>query len=106
MAKLADRVIITTDNPRSERPEDIARDVEVGVVSSGSDAAYEIILDRKEAIRSALDRAEPGDVVLIAGKGPENYIDFGDHKVPFSDAEVVREWIEERGGGEERDERN
>lgn len=92
MARLADRVIITTDNPRSENPEDIARDVESGVLSAAAGVRYEIILNREKAIRSALDSAKPDDVVLIAGKGPENYIDYGDHKTPFSDSGVVREW--------------
>ncbi|MDR3254784.1 MAG: UDP-N-acetylmuramoyl-L-alanyl-D-glutamate--2,6-diaminopimelate ligase [Synergistaceae bacterium] len=97
MARLADRVIITTDNPRSERPADIASQVESGVISSGEGIPCEIILDRGEAIRSALDRAESGDVVLVAGKGPENYIEYADSRVPFSDTGIVLEWIEERG---------
>ncbi|MDR3322210.1 MAG: UDP-N-acetylmuramoyl-L-alanyl-D-glutamate--2,6-diaminopimelate ligase [Synergistaceae bacterium] len=96
MAKLADRVIITTDNPRGERPEDIASQVESGVIASGASTPYEIILDRADAIRSALEGAEPNDVVLIAGKGPESYIEFKDHRVPFSDAGIVTEWIEKR----------
>jgi UDP-N-acetylmuramoyl-L-alanyl-D-glutamate--2,6-diaminopimelate ligase len=99
MAKLADRVIITTDNPRSERPEDIASQVESGVIASGASTPYEIILDRAEAIQAALEGAEPDDVVLIAGKGPENYIEFKNHRVPFSDAGTVMEWIEKRCAG-------
>ncbi|MDR1516313.1 MAG: UDP-N-acetylmuramoyl-L-alanyl-D-glutamate--2,6-diaminopimelate ligase [Synergistaceae bacterium] len=94
MARLADRVVITNDNPRTERQEDIARQIESGIISSGAEVDYEIILDRRQAIRSALEAARPGDVVLIAGKGPENYIDFGDHKESFSDAGTVLEWAE------------
>jgi UDP-N-acetylmuramoyl-L-alanyl-D-glutamate--2,6-diaminopimelate ligase len=95
---MADRIVITTDNPRTERPEDIAKQVEAGVISSGSATEYDIILDRREAITMALDSALPGDVVLIAGKGPENYIDFGDHKEHFSDSETVLEWAHGRSG--------
>ena len=96
MARIADRVVITMDNPRSENPEDIAHQVEAGVISGGQAGRHEIILDRREAIRSALRKAQPGDVVLIAGKGPENYIDFGDRKIPFSDYRTVLEWAQER----------
>jgi UDP-N-acetylmuramoyl-L-alanyl-D-glutamate--2,6-diaminopimelate ligase len=96
MARLADRVVISTDNPRRESPEDIARQVESGVISSGSSSPHEIILDRREAIRSALERVRPGDVLLIAGKGPENYMDYGDYKIHFSDSETVLEWARER----------
>jgi UDP-N-acetylmuramoyl-L-alanyl-D-glutamate--2,6-diaminopimelate ligase len=99
MAKLADHVIITNDNPRTESPETIARQVEAGVISSGAAVDYEIILDREEAILSALGRAEPGDVVLIAGKGPESYIDYGDRKVHFSDSETVRQWAFDHSRG-------
>jgi UDP-N-acetylmuramoyl-L-alanyl-D-glutamate--2,6-diaminopimelate ligase len=94
LALMADRVVITNDNPRSERPLDIARQIEFGILSSGADVDYEIILDRRQAIYSALSAARPGDVVLVAGKGPENYIDFGDHKESFSDAGTVLEWAE------------
>ncbi|MDR1021127.1 MAG: UDP-N-acetylmuramoyl-L-alanyl-D-glutamate--2,6-diaminopimelate ligase [Synergistaceae bacterium] len=98
MARMADRIVITTDNPRTERPEDIARQVEAGVISSGVPREYDIILDRREAVRRTLDAARPGDVVLIAGKGPENYMDFGDHKVHFSDSETILEWAHGRSG--------
>ncbi|MDR0647727.1 MAG: UDP-N-acetylmuramoyl-L-alanyl-D-glutamate--2,6-diaminopimelate ligase [Synergistaceae bacterium] len=98
MARMADRIVITTDNPRSERPEDIAGQVEAGLLSSGVAAEYDIVLDRREAIRMALGAAQPGDVVLIAGKGPENYMDFGSHKEHFSDSETVLEWARERSG--------
>jgi UDP-N-acetylmuramoyl-L-alanyl-D-glutamate--2,6-diaminopimelate ligase len=99
MARLADQVIITNDNPRTERPETIARQVETGVISSGAAVNYEVILDREEAILSALGRAEPGDVVLIAGKGAENYIDYGDHKVRFNDSETIRRWALDHSKG-------
>jgi UDP-N-acetylmuramoyl-L-alanyl-D-glutamate--2,6-diaminopimelate ligase len=99
MAKYADYIIISTDNPRSESPEAIARDVESGVISGGGESRYGIILDRKEAIYRALDGASPGDIVVIAGKGPESYIDYGTHRMPFSDSGTVLEWAAERGVG-------
>ncbi|GHV51154.1 UDP-N-acetylmuramoyl-L-alanyl-D-glutamate--2,6-diaminopimelate ligase [Synergistales bacterium] len=98
MGKLADKIVITSDNPRNENPNDIARDVEAGVLLvCGAD--YDVIADRKKAVYSSLDRAKSGDVVLIAGKGPENYIEYGDYRVPFKDADAVLEWAKERGVG-------
>jgi len=85
-AKLADVVIVTADNPRSEDPEAIARDV-VG------DNALEIELDRGAAIERAIATAEPGDVVVIAGKGHERKQEFADRTLPFDDREVAREAI-------------
>lgn len=100
MAKYADRVVITTDNPRSESPAAIASQVEKGVLSSSEkriNMRHEIILDRREAIDHALDNARPNDVVLIAGKGPERFIDYGDRKEPFLDSAVLLEWARVRG---------
>jgi UDP-N-acetylmuramoyl-L-alanyl-D-glutamate--2,6-diaminopimelate ligase len=96
MAKYADYAIITTDNPRTEPPERIARDVAEGLISSGRGIRHDVILDRREAIYKALDDARPGDVVVVAGKGPERYIDYGTHKIPFCDNEAVLEWARDR----------
>jgi UDP-N-acetylmuramoyl-L-alanyl-D-glutamate--2,6-diaminopimelate ligase len=96
MSKLAYHVVITTDNPRSEDPAAIARDVESGVKRSGMDVRCDTVLDRKEAIGFILDSAEPGDIVLVAGKGPERFIDYGTHRIPFDDSETVKEWAAER----------
>jgi UDP-N-acetylmuramoyl-L-alanyl-D-glutamate--2,6-diaminopimelate ligase len=82
-AELADRAIVTTDNPRSEDPAEIARAVAHG--------ALEIILDRRKAIESALAGADPGDVVVIAGKGADTEMELADHSVPFDDRVVARE---------------
>ena len=95
-------MIITSDNPRSEDPAAIAAHVEQGVLSSGCSVRHRVILDRRAAINFCLDSAKPGDVVLIAGKGPENYIDFGTHKVPFSDVGAVTDWIREHSQGAEK----
>ena len=88
-AELSDLTVITSDNPRSEDPEAI-----VAAVASGAEGAaeLEVVVDRREAIALALGRAEPGDTVVIAGKGHEQGQEFeGGRKVPFDDREVARE---------------
>lgn len=100
MAKYADRVVVTSDNPRSESPAAIAAQVEAGVLASEEKKKgmrHEVIVDRREAICYALDNAEANDIVLIAGKGPERFIDFGDRKEPFLDSAVLLEWARKRG---------
>jgi UDP-N-acetylmuramoyl-L-alanyl-D-glutamate--2,6-diaminopimelate ligase len=82
-AELADRAIVTTDNPRSEDPTEIAQAVAHGTL--------EIVLDRREAIEVALAAAKEGDVVVIAGKGADTEIELADRSVPFDDRAVVRE---------------
>lgn len=85
-SELADVVVVTTDNPRRERPEDIIAEVLAGVEG----LAPVVEPDRAEAIAGALSMAGPGDVVLLAGKGHETGQDFGDHIDPFDDAAVAR----------------
>jgi UDP-N-acetylmuramoyl-L-alanyl-D-glutamate--2,6-diaminopimelate ligase len=82
-AALADRAIVTTDNPRSEDPAAIAHEVAHG--------ALEIVLDRRAAIEAALAAAKPGDVVVIAGKGADREMELAGHSVPFDDREVALE---------------
>ena len=94
MADIADMTIITTDNPRSEEPALIAEQVASGI---GDEGLYEIILDRRRAIASALDRAGAGDTVLIAGKGPEAYMEIKGEKIPFLDLSVLMEWTAQKG---------
>lgn len=94
-AQGADRAFVTTDNPRSEDPAEIARQVTEG--TGPGDA--EVVLDRREAIARALETAEPGDVVLLTGKGHEDYQDLGDRKVPFDEARIVDELVG-RGDGD------
>jgi UDP-N-acetylmuramoyl-L-alanyl-D-glutamate--2,6-diaminopimelate ligase len=88
-ASLSDEVFVTSDNPRSEDPARITLDVEVGVRRVRADH-YQIILDREEAIARALGQAQKGDIVLIAGKGHENYQILANRTIPFDDREVAR----------------
>jgi UDP-N-acetylmuramoyl-L-alanyl-D-glutamate--2,6-diaminopimelate ligase len=88
-ARLSDVVIVTSDNPRSEDPEKIIEDIEVGLKRVGK--PYLKFLDRRQAIFQAIEMAQEGDLVLIAGKGHENYQIIGDRTIRFDDAEVARE---------------
>ena len=85
-ADLADVVLVTSDNPRSEEPLAIIQDI-----LQGTGIDVEIDPDRRSAIRRAVSLAEPGDVVVIAGKGHEQGQEIGPEKLPFDDREVVRE---------------
>ncbi|MBR2777958.1 MAG: UDP-N-acetylmuramoyl-L-alanyl-D-glutamate--2,6-diaminopimelate ligase [Prevotella sp.] len=91
--KQSDRVIITSDNPRSEDPEDIINDM-VGGLDAKQMRKVITIVDRREAIRTACMMAQKGDVVLIAGKGHEDYQEIQGVKHHFDDREVVREIFE------------
>ena len=88
--KKSDRVIITSDNPRFEEPQDIINDMLAGL---GKDDLKKVIsiVDRKEAIKTACMLAQTGDVILVAGKGHENYQDIKGVKHHFDDKEVIRE---------------
>lgn len=86
--RLSDYCLITSDNPRTEEPLEIIKEVEAGVQKTG--CAYEKIPDRREAIRRAAEIAQSGDVILIAGKGHETYQIFPDRTIHFDDAEEVR----------------
>ena len=88
--KQSDRVIITSDNPRFEEPQDIINDMLAGLNAQQMKKVITIV-DRREAIRTACMMAKKGDVVLIAGKGHENYQDVKGVKHHFDDHEVVRE---------------
>jgi UDP-N-acetylmuramoyl-L-alanyl-D-glutamate--2,6-diaminopimelate ligase len=88
--RLADIAVATSDNPRSESPEAILRDVEEGLVRSGA-TKYLKVVDRREAIRAAVELANPGTVVVIAGKGHETTQSAGGREVPFDDRIVAAE---------------
>ncbi|MBU2953969.1 UDP-N-acetylmuramoyl-L-alanyl-D-glutamate--2,6-diaminopimelate ligase [Marinobacter sp. F3R08] len=93
--KFADRIVVTDDNPRSEDPEIIARDILAGFSDS---ARVSVMHDRAEAILSAIRSATANDLVLIAGKGHETYQEIAGQKYPFSDAEQVRHILRLNGG--------
>lgn len=91
-AKLSDRVIITSDNPRFEEPQEIINDMLAGLDKEDMRKTLSIV-DRREAIKTACMLAQPGDVVLVAGKGHENYQDVKGVKHHFDDKEVLSEFI-------------
>ncbi|MGH2711453.1 MAG: UDP-N-acetylmuramoyl-L-alanyl-D-glutamate--2,6-diaminopimelate ligase [Actinomycetota bacterium] len=88
----ADLSVVTSDNPRSEEPEAIVREIEEGARNGGG--AYTVEVDRRAAIRLALAEASAGDIVVIAGKGHETGQEFADRTIPFDDRIVAREEIE------------
>ena len=92
---LADIAIATSDNPRSEDPEAILAEVEVGLIASGA-TKYLKVADRREAIRTAVGLANPGTIVVIAGKGHERVQVIGSRSIPFDDREVVAEFAPRR----------
>lgn len=88
-SELADQLIVTSDNPRFEEPSEIAEQIVGGIkIKPGRS---KVILDRAEAIHSAINRAESGDSILIAGKGHESYQIIGSERQPFDDLEVAKE---------------
>jgi UDP-N-acetylmuramoyl-L-alanyl-D-glutamate--2,6-diaminopimelate ligase len=89
---LSDYCVLTSDNPRTEDPLRILLDAEVGLQQAGRNKHedYTVIVDRAEAIRAAIGRAKPGDLVMIAGKGHEDYQILGMEKIHFDDREVAR----------------
>ena len=89
----SDRVIFTSDNPRSEDPLKILEDMEA-TLNSAAKRKYISIADRKQAIKSAVDMAQPEDIVLIAGKGHEKYQEINGVKYHFDDKEVLKEMFE------------
>lgn len=91
----ADWVIFTSEDPKSERPEDIINQMISEVKDKNN---FEIIIDRSEAIKKGIFMAEPNDVVLITGKGNENTQQIGDEKIAFNDIEEAKRWITEKMG--------
>lgn len=94
--QLSDVVILTSDNPRSERPEDILDHIRSGIHQNGKKTQLFVRPDRKEAIRYAIELAETEDVVFIFGKGHEHYQILGKEKIPFSDQQIARHWLKVR----------
>jgi len=96
-SRYADSIIVTNDNPRKDEPKDIVNEIIRGFVPGFKQ--YEVELDRKKAIAKALHMAGPGDLVVIAGKGHENYQIFKDKTIHFDDYEVVQEVLAKMGRG-------
>ena len=94
-SRLADRIVVTSDNPRSEDPGAIIADIRGGMEEAGE---TEVIVGRDEAIRFAIQAAADNDIVLVAGKGHESYQLIGAQKFPFSDQAQVRLALRQRGG--------
>lgn len=93
-AKYADKVIVTSDNPRFEDPDAIINDIRNGL-NNAEKAKSLFITDRREAIRTAIMMAPKGAVVLVAGKGHENYQIIGGEKHHFDDKEIISETFEQ-----------
>lgn len=90
-ASLSDFTVVTSDNPRSEKPESIIEDILVGVKEGGGE--YAVVVNRFEAIEYALDHAQEGDVVLLAGKGHETYQILADRTISFDEREIVKKLL-------------
>lgn len=91
--RLADLTIITSDNPRFEEPQDIIDDIKTGI--SRTDGKYVEICDRKEAIKYAIANGQPGDVIVLAGKGHEDYQEIKGVKYPMDERVLIAEVLEE-----------
>ena len=89
--KYADLSIITADNSRFEELDDIIADILIGI--GKTDGKYEIVKDRRDAIYRAIDLSEEGDIVLLAGKGQETYLDIKGVKNHFDEREVVSDYF-------------
>ncbi len=93
--RIADYTIITSDNPRTEEPEKIVKQIEEGIKKTNG--KYECIVDRKEAIKEAIKMATKRDLIVLAGKGHEPYQEINHQTYPFDERLIVREIIEEMG---------
>jgi len=105
-ARLSDFVVLTSDNPRSEDPERIIEEIKLGLSPAAEPGGpkrtatpFVVHLDRRVAIEQAIKLAKPGDLVLIAGKGHEQYQILGDRTLPFDDVEVARAALTQRRSG-------
>jgi UDP-N-acetylmuramoyl-L-alanyl-D-glutamate--2,6-diaminopimelate ligase len=101
--KYADNIIVTSDNPRSEDPAGIIKDIEAGFSKS---AVWESVTSRKEAIHKAITEAPINSIVLIAGKGHETYQEVNGEKYPFDDREIARKALDEINNHEKTGEGN
>ena len=91
--RIADFTIITSDNPRTENPEEIVKQIESGMKKTNG--KYVTIVDRVEAIKEAIKMANKRDIIILAGKGHEPYQEINGKKYPFDERIIVRDIIEE-----------
>lgn len=94
--RLADLTVITSDNPRFEEPQDIIDDIKTGIAKT--DGRYVEICDRREAIAYVIDHGEPGDIIVLAGKGHEDYQEIKGVHYPMDERVIIREILEKRNG--------
>jgi UDP-N-acetylmuramoyl-L-alanyl-D-glutamate--2,6-diaminopimelate ligase len=92
--RLADLTVITSDNPRDEDPQAIVDDIRTGMEKT--DGKYVEILDRREAIKWAIEHGEPGDIIVLAGKGHEDYQEIKGRKYPMDEREIIKEILKNR----------
>lgn len=90
--RIADYTFVTSDNPRTEKPEDIVSEIEAGIKKTKGQ--YTCIVDRREAIKSAIKMANKNDIIVLAGKGHETYQEINNEKLPFDERIIVKEIIE------------
>ena len=93
--KMADLTIVTSDNPRFEEPQEIIDDIKIGLAKT--DGEYVEIIDRKEAIKYAIENGKPGDVIVLAGKGHEDYQEIKGVKYPMDERVLIEEVLQELG---------
>lgn len=93
--RLADLTVITSDNPRFEKPQDIIEDIKVGIAKT--DGNYVEICDRKQAIAYVIDHGEPGDIIVLAGKGHEDYQEIEGKQYPMDERVLIADILRERG---------
>ena len=89
--KFSDQIVVTSDNPRTEDPQKIIKEIQLGMKGF---SGVEVIADRAQALQHAVGLAGPGDTLLVAGKGHEDYQIIGTKKIHFSDQEVLRKLLE------------
>ena len=92
--RLADLTIVTSDNPRDEEPQDIINDIKVGLAKSSGN--YIEIVSRKEAIRYVIEHGQTGDLIVLAGKGHEDYQEIKGQKYDMDEREIIAQVIEEK----------
>ena len=92
--RIADYTIITSDNPRTEEPEEIVKEIEAGIKKTKGN--YSVIVDRKEAIKEAINMLHKNDILILAGKGHETYQEINGEKYPFDERVIIKEILEEK----------